>query len=100
MSEDIYKLLDLVEDIKKVDDMIKLHSSHPDKFMLSQYEAKKEKMMALLIDELISPSYRSTDSFLIIKLSLEKFYPKSYSYKPDEQKKKPDFSLLEKQLIS
>jgi hypothetical protein len=71
-----YKLLDIVEDIKKVDAMIKLHSDHDDSsFMLDQYLARKDKLVGILIDELVSPSLRSMRSMKTIKLIIDKYYP-------------------------
>jgi hypothetical protein len=74
-QEKIYKLMDLIDDIKKVNDMIEIHSSNPSSFMLDQYKAKKEKLMSYLIDELVEPSVRSPKSFSIILKLLSKFYP-------------------------
>jgi hypothetical protein len=70
-----YKLQDLVEKIEEVDKMVKLHSSNPSKFMLKQYEAKKEKLLGYLIDELSDSKLRSPYSFRLISLALNKFYP-------------------------
>ncbi len=70
-----YKLQDLVEKIEEVDKMVKIHSSNPSKFMLEQYEAKKEKLLGYLIDELIGSKLRSPYSFRIVALALNKFYP-------------------------
>ncbi len=77
MIKDIkkYQLQDLIEKIGEVDKMIKFHSSNPSKFMLEQYEAKKEKLLGYLIDELVDAKLRSQYSFRIILLALIKFYP-------------------------
>jgi hypothetical protein len=59
----LYKLPDIVEDIKKVDAMIKLHAEQDESvFMLNQYQARKDKLAGILIDELVSPSLRSSRS--------------------------------------
>lgn len=52
----IFKLIDPIEDVKKVDEMIALHQKdeHSD-FMLTQYQAKKIKLAGYLISELNSP---------------------------------------------
>ena len=71
----LHMLQDLIEDLKKVDAMVKLHSSNPSKFMLNQYLAKKEKLLSFLIDELIDSKVRSVESFRIISLALMRFYP-------------------------
>ena len=70
-----YQLQDLIEKIDRVDRMIKLHATNPSKFMLSQYEAKKEKLLSYLIDELVDAKLRSPYSFRIIMLALTKYYP-------------------------
>ena len=73
----LYKLIDLIEDIKKTDAMIKLHSNlDKSDFMVSQYQSKKDKLTSYLIQELVSPVVRSARSYFTIKLILEKFYPK------------------------
>jgi len=90
-----YKLLDIVEDVKKVDAMIKLHSlnNEDSSFMLNQYQARKDKLVGILIDELVSPSLRSSRSIHTIKLIIDKYYPdldNKYSVS-----KSDDFSMLE-----
>jgi hypothetical protein len=79
---EIYKLMDLIEDVKKLDELISLHYQLGNSdFMISQYEAKKNKLMGLLIDELASPPVQSTQSYLLIKMLLNKYYP----VKPEDQ---------------
>ncbi len=70
-----YKLMDLIEDIKEVDAMIKLHSSDSSAMMLEQYRYKKDKLISYLIDDLVEPELRSAKSMFIIKIVIEKFYP-------------------------
>ena len=70
-----YKLMDLVDDIKEVDAMIKLHSTDNSAMMLDQYKYKKDKLISYLIDELVEPDLRSAKSFSIIQIVIEKFYP-------------------------
>ncbi|BAU52911.1 hypothetical protein [Mucilaginibacter gotjawali] len=73
---EIYKLMDLIEDVKKLDELISLHrQADTSDFMISQYEAKKTKLMGILIDELASPPVQSTQSYLLIKMLLNKYYP-------------------------
>lgn len=78
---EIYKLMDLIEDIKKLDELISLHRQlDTSDFMISQYEAKKTKLLGILIDELVSPPVQSTQSYLLIKMLLNKYYP----FKPED----------------
>ncbi|MFI5137887.1 MAG: hypothetical protein ACHQIM_08660, partial [Sphingobacteriales bacterium] len=68
---EIYKLMDLIEDIKKLDGLISLHRQlDTSDFMVKQYEAKKNKLMGVLIDELATPPVQSTQSYLLIKMLL------------------------------
>ena len=71
----MFRLMDLVDDIKKVDAMIELHSDNTSTFMLEQYNIKKQKLIGYLIDELIEPDVRSPKSFAIIRRIIDKFYP-------------------------
>ncbi|MGB4401180.1 MAG: hypothetical protein WBJ10_17540 [Daejeonella sp.] len=82
---DIYKLMDLIEEIKKVDAMILLHQDlDKSKFMVSQYEGRKTKLMGSLIDELISPTVQSPQSFSLIKQVIEKYYPANKTRSKDD----------------
>ena len=67
--------MDLVDDIKKVDEMIQLHATNSSTFMLEQYSLQKEKLIGYLIDELVTPELRSAKSFEIIRKIIDKFYP-------------------------
>lgn len=49
------KLMDLIEDAKEVDAMIKLHSTDTSAMMIDQYKYKKDKLISYLIDELVEP---------------------------------------------
>ena len=70
-----YQIQDLIEKIKRVDRMIKIHSTNPSKVMMEQYQAKKEKLFGYLIDELIQAKVRSPYSFKLIQIAIKKFYP-------------------------
>ncbi|QIH31630.1 hypothetical protein [Sphingobacterium sp. DR205] len=73
---ELYKLMDLVDEIKKIDAIILLHKNvESNEFMASQYEAKKVKLMAQLIDALAAPKVQSEQSFSLIQMLLSKFYP-------------------------
>jgi hypothetical protein len=97
-----HKLQDLIEKIQEVDAMIRLHSSNPTKFMLQQYEAKKEKLLGDLIDELVDAKIRSPYSFRLISLALLKFYPeltKTKSRKLLQDKHYTELKALEAVLV-
>jgi hypothetical protein len=73
---EVLKLMDLIEDIKKLDDLIVLsRKKKTSDFVLNQYEAKKIKMVGSIINELANPPIQSIESYLIIKKILNKYYP-------------------------
>lgn len=88
---EVYKLMDLIDEIKKLDELISIHREiDTSEFMITQYEAKKTKLMGSFIDELASPPVQSTQSYLLIKMILNKYYP----IKPEELIKDSDISKL------
>jgi len=79
-KSEIYIILDLMDEIKKIDSLLLLHkNSDSDDFMISQYEAKKVKLVGELIDSLVAPKVQSPQSFSLIQKILDKFYPPAYS---------------------
>ena len=92
----IFQLIDLVEDIKKVDAMIALHEQDESSTsMLSQYQAKKIKLTGYLIGELNSPALKSAGSFLLIKRLLDKFYSNISNLSYSNEKEADDWKRLE-----
>ena len=73
---EVLKLMDLVEDIKKLDELIVAsRKKKTSDFVLNQYEAKKIKMVGSIINELDNPPIQSIESYLLIKKILNKYYP-------------------------
>ena len=73
---EVLKLMDLVEDIKKLDELIVTsRKKKTSDFVLNQYEAKKIKMVGSIINELANPPIQSIESYLLIKKILNKYYP-------------------------
>ena len=70
----LYKVLDLVEEIEKVDKMIEMHSSSESKLMSGQYVSQKLKLSSLLFKELLQSSGENPDVMYLVKLFIEKFY--------------------------
>lgn len=89
----VFRLMDLIEDIKDVNKMIQLHADSPSDLMLIQYKAKRDKLMSYLIDELVKPDVRSPKSFAIILQLLDKQYP---NLKREAKKVDESHKLLEK----
>ncbi len=90
----LYKLLDLIEEINAIQSLIELHKNDDSDFMLSQYNAKKLKLTSVLINELLSPSEKSTESMIVIKSVLDKFYNSKESLNLDDDQSKRYERLL------
>ena len=48
VSEEIANIIDLLEQVKDVNKMIKIHQESDDDFMLNQYKHRKEKFLVEL----------------------------------------------------
>ncbi len=79
---ELHRLIDLIEEIKKIDGMILMHRDHgSDDFMFSQYESKKSGLMKELISKLAANSNESPEVFKTIGKIIFKFYPNESSKK-------------------
>ena len=70
----LYHILDLIEEIDKVDKMLILHQDSDSDLMLSQYKNQKLKLSNYLVKELLTNSDNRTEVMYLIKLFIEKFY--------------------------
>nr|WP_294789270.1 hypothetical protein [uncultured Flavobacterium sp.] len=70
----LYDILDLIEEIDKVNKMILLHNDSESKLMLDQYKNQKLKLSNYLVKELLTNSDNRPEVMYIIKLFIEKFY--------------------------
>ena len=70
----LYHILDLIEEIDKVDKMLVLHKDSDSDLMSSQYKNQKLKLSNYLVKELLTNSDNRTEVMYIIKLFIEKFY--------------------------
>ncbi|MFD2941053.1 hypothetical protein [Flavobacterium notoginsengisoli] len=76
----LYHILDLIEEIDKVDKMIFLHKDSTSNLMSDQYKNQKLKLSNYLVKELLSNSDNRTEVMYIIKLFIEKFYTNEISH--------------------
>lgn len=75
-NSSLYKIKDLVDEMKKLDLLIDLHRKiDDDGFMYSQYETKKSRLMKELILELTKESDKTPDVFGVIRKIIIRFYP-------------------------
>lgn len=69
-------LIELIDSIKKTEDMISLHkTNNTSSLMSSQYEALKARQISELIGGLSMPPYQSVESISVVIHILSKFYP-------------------------
>ncbi|RKR10541.1 hypothetical protein C8C83_2219 [Flavobacterium sp. 90] len=76
----LYHILDLIEEIDKVDKMLALHKDSDSDLMSSQYKNQKLKLSNYLVKELLINSDNRTEVMYIIKLFIEKFYNNEMSH--------------------
>lgn len=76
----LYHILDLIEEIDKVDKMLILHKNSDSDLMSSQYKNQKLKLSNYLVKELLTNSDNRTEVMYIIKLFIEKFYNNEMSH--------------------
>lgn len=76
----LYHILDLIEEIDKVDKMLILHKNSDSDLMSSQYKNQKLKLSNYLVKELLTNSDNRTEVMYIIKLFIEKFYNNELSH--------------------
>ena len=79
-NENLYRLMDVLDEIKQIDDLISKHlelTKSDSSFMIDQYEARKEQLLAYFINELNSSAEYRNFRLSIIKLTMERFYTKS-----------------------
>ncbi|PWK79749.1 hypothetical protein LX99_00209 [Mucilaginibacter oryzae] len=73
---EVLKLIDLVEEIRKLDELIQQsRAKKTSDFVINQYEAKKVKLVGSIITELASAPIQSVESFLLVQKILNKYYP-------------------------
>jgi RAB protein geranylgeranyltransferase component A len=73
---EVLKMIDLVEEIKKLDELIQQsRKKKTSDFVINQYEAKKLKLIGSTITELASAPIQSVESYQLIQKILNKYYP-------------------------
>jgi len=93
----LYHILDLIEEINKVDKMIEIHKKSELDLMLKQYQNQKLKLSSLLFKELLTNTDNSTDVMYLIKMFIEKFYPVKghHRFKKEDRLKRIEDVFLE-----
>lgn len=89
----LYHILDLIEEISKVDKMIQLHQESESTLMLHQYKSQKLKLSSFLFKELLSHSDHQTEVMHLIKLFIEKFYKNELQH--SNRQKNESFERIE-----
>lgn len=80
-NEKLYRLMDVIDEIKQLDVLISKHHEHSlgdqTLLQLTQYKTKKEQLLTYFINEINALSEYRNDSLLIIKRMMERFYNNS-----------------------
>ncbi|MDP9080099.1 MAG: hypothetical protein M3O71_21955 [Bacteroidota bacterium] len=72
----LFQLIDLMEEIKKTDDLIAASRKEKTSLLLiNQYQTKKNQLIGSIINELSTPPLQSAQSYLLVKMILDKYYP-------------------------
>ncbi len=100
-KEKLYRLMDVLDEIKQIDELISKHESQGEEassLMVGQYKARKEQLLTYFINEInASAEYRSS-RLSMIKLMMERFYPEIKDEKKKAIKQDKNLSSLEKAL--
>jgi hypothetical protein len=95
-ADKLYRLMDLLDELKNVDQILSVHEKNNNsasEIMLSQYKAKKEKLLVYFINEInasMDVDY-TPQRLIIIKKIMERFY--SSPIHSEKQIKKHDEKL-------
>ena len=92
----IYKLLDLIEQINEVNKMIKLHSENDSEFMASQYKVEKSEYIAELVKTLNSSKIQSEENYQLLSRLLSEFYPNNKLMQKETINYEEEFARLSK----
>jgi hypothetical protein len=93
-KEHIYKLLDLIEQINKVNKMIKLHSENDSEFMASQYRHIKSEHVAELMQILNLSKVQPEENYLLLHRLLSEFYPNNNLMQKESINYEEEFARL------
>ena len=85
-KEKLYRLMDILDEIKSIEDFISKHESQSTEnsaLVIEQYKSRKEQLLTYFINEINASSEYKSSRLSMIKLLMERFYPE----KGEEKKK-------------
>ena len=89
MTKDkLFRLMDILDDLKKIDSIIALHRSQDSdtsEAMLSQYSARKNQLLVYFINELNSSSEEASQRLSLIKQIMERFFNNPVDVRKQDQ---------------
>lgn len=94
-KEKLYRLMDVLDEIKLIDELISKHESQgleASSLMLDQYHSRKEQLLTYFINEINASTEARSSRLSMIKLVMERFYPENKGDKEDVLDK--NFSTL------
>lgn len=95
-KEKLYRLMDVLDEIKQIDVLISKHESQEEQssLMLDQYKARKEQLLMYFINEINASSEYRSYRLSMIKLVMERFYPEIKEEKRKAIKLDKNFNSL------
>lgn len=96
-KEKLYRLMDVLDEIKEIDELISKHESQGEEassLMLNQYKARKEQLLTYFINEINASTEYKSFQLSMIKMVMERFYPESKEEKKKAIKSDKNFSSL------
>ena len=100
-KEKLYRLMDVLDEIKQINELILKHESQGKKaspLMIDQYKARKEQLLTYFINEINASSEYRSSRLSIIRLVMERFYPEIKEEKNKVIKQDENLSYLAKAL--
>ncbi|PWH81292.1 hypothetical protein [Brumimicrobium oceani] len=76
-NEKLYRLLDVLDEIKQIDELMLIHDSKKEKattLIMDQYRFRREQLLTYLINEINASSDNLSSRLSMIKLIMERFH--------------------------
>lgn len=76
-KEKLYRLMDVIDEIKQIDELISKHEQEVEvsSLMIDQYKSRKEQLLTYSINEINTTSNHRSSRLSMIRLMMERFYP-------------------------
>lgn len=96
-KEKLYRLMDVLDEIKEIDELILKHESQGEEassLMIDQYKARKDQLLTYFINEINASAENRSSRLSMIKIVMERFYTENKEDKTKAIKVDKNFSSL------